>query len=49
MPQPNGGSTAVPVKEHIQWQITDPKGKDIDFFEKYVMKLRQRLKSSLQI
>ena len=24
----------VPAKEHIDWQITDPKGKDLDFFRK---------------
>ncbi len=24
----------VPAKRHIEWQITDPKGKDIDFFRK---------------
>jgi len=22
----------VPAKEHIQWQIEDPKGRDLDFF-----------------
>jgi len=25
---------AVPAKKHIEWQIPDPKGKDMDFFRK---------------
>jgi arsenate reductase len=24
----------VPAKKHIEWQIEDPKGKDLDFFRK---------------
>ena len=30
----NDSCPTLPAREHIQWQITDPKGKDIDFFRK---------------
>jgi len=33
----------VPAKEHIDWQITDPKGKDLDFFRKTRDEIREKV------
>jgi protein-tyrosine-phosphatase len=33
----------VPAKEHIDWQIDDPKGRDKDFFRKVRDEIRQKV------
>lgn len=35
----------IPAKERIEWQIIDPKGKDIDFFRK----TRDQIKENIEI
>ncbi|MBI5213423.1 MAG: arsenate reductase ArsC [Nitrospirae bacterium] len=34
----------VPAKEHIEWKIDDPKGKDIDFFRIVRDQIKDRVK-----
>ncbi len=36
--------SAVPAKKHIQWQITDPTGKNMDSFRK----TREEIKSKIE-
>ncbi len=33
----------VPAKEHINWELEDPKGKDIDFFRKTRDRIKEKV------
>ncbi len=38
----------VPAKNHLEWNIDDPKGKDLDFFRKTRDKVREKVENLIK-